>query len=150
MTEKIHYIKLRRGKLISKPEKEVMNLPEPISYFMTSSCWSCLSISEQVINIKMKFFLHVLSKASNINCFHKCFLLQAVNASSSIFYQKQSCSDFSLIRESSLSFVVFFFFFSLSWQKVHEYHFTHDCGCISINQEIKSKCEGYIMALQSS
>lgn len=33
-----------------------MNVPEPISYFMTSSCRSCLSISQQAINIKMKFF----------------------------------------------------------------------------------------------
>lgn len=106
-----------------------MNFLEPISPFMTSSRSSCLSISKQAINIKMKFFA-CLIKASDINCFHKCFLLQALNASSSIFYQKQSCYDFSLIAKAPSSCL------PLSWQKIHEYHFTVHCGCISIDQEI--------------
>lgn len=37
-----------------------MNLPEPILHFMTSSRRSCLSILQQVINIKMIFFACVI------------------------------------------------------------------------------------------
>lgn len=149
MTEKIHYIKLRRGKVISKTEKEVMNLAEPISSFMTSSCRSCLSISEQVINIKMKFFCMSYQKLPLSIVFTNVFSCKQWMPLHQSFI-KSNLVLISVLSEKVLSLLCCFVFFFLSWQKVHEYHFTHDCGCISINQEIKSKCEGYIMTLQSS
>lgn len=110
-----------------------MNLPEPISYFMTSSCWSCLSISEQVINIKMKFFCMSYQKPPISIVFTNVFSCKEWMPLHQSFI-KSNLVLISVLSEKvfSLSFV----FFS-SWQKVHEYHFTHDCGCISINQEIK-------------
>lgn len=111
-----------------------MNLPASASAFMTSSCWRYRSISLHTINIKMKF-LSVLSKASRHQLFSQFFSLQALNTSSSIFYSNQSRSSFSLPAKSFFSPSVFDFSFLA---EVHEYYFTPHCGCISIDQEIKT------------
>lgn len=153
MAEKSHYIKLGRGRVISKQKKKrtkVMNLPEPISYFMTSSCRSCLSISQQAINIKMKFFCMSYQKLPISIAFTNVFSCkQRIPLHQSFI--KSNLVLISVLSEKLLSpLCCSLFFFPLSWQKVHEYHFTLDCGCISIDQEIKSKPEGYVMTLQSS
>lgn len=118
-----------------------MNLLASISSFMTSSCPRYWSISLQAINIKMKF-LSVLSKASwhqLFSQFFSCKLWIRLHLSliptnlvptKSTFFSPSSIFEFSFLAE------------------VHEYHFTLHCGCISINQEIKSGSEGCVVTLQ--
>lgn len=121
-----------------------MNLPISISFFMTSSCWRYWSVSVQAINIKMKF-LSVLSKASWHQLFSQFVSLQALNTSSSIFYSNQSCSNFSFPTKGFFPPSIFDFSFLA---EVHEYYFTLHCGCVSIDQEIKSESEGCALSLQ--
>lgn len=116
-----------------------MNLPEPILHFMTSSRRSCLSILQQVINIKMIFFACVI-KSFQYQLFSQMFspviseCLFINLLSKAILYWIQSYQ-----KGFSLSFVVLSPALPLSWQKVRGYHFIFDCGCISINQKTKSK-----------
>lgn len=88
-----------------------MNLPEPISYFMTSSCWSCLSISEQVINIKMKFFCMSYQKPPISIVFTNVFSCKEWMPLHQSFI-KSNLVLISVLSEKvfSLSFVIFFFF----------------------------------------
>lgn len=118
-----------------------MNLLASVSSFMTSSCPRYWSVSLQAINIKMKF-LSVLSKASWHQLFSQFFFLQALNTSSSVFDSNQSCSHKKHFFSPSSIFEFSFL------AEVHEYYFTLQCGCISVNQEIKSGSEGCVMALQ--
>lgn len=107
-----------------------MNFPEPISPFMTSSCSSCLSISKQAINIKMKFFC-----MSYQSSWHQLFSQMFSPAiSERLFINLLS----KAILFWLLSYHKSFFLPShpFSWKTMHEYHFTLHCGCISIDQKI--------------
>lgn len=117
-----------------------MNLPASALSFMTPSCCRCRSISLHTINIQMKF-LSVLSKASRHRLFSQFFspckrwtpLHQSFIPTNpvpvSLFPQKAFFSPPSI------------FDFSFS-AEVHEYYLTLHCGCISIDQEIKTRVRG--------
>lgn len=107
-----------------------MNFPEPISPFMTSSCSSCLSISKQAINIKMKFFC-----MSYQSSWHQLFSQMFSPAISERLF-------INLLSKAILFWLLSYhksFFLPphpFSWKTMHEYHFTLHCGCISIDQKI--------------
>lgn len=121
-----------------------MNLPASISSFRTSSCQRRWSISLQAINIKMKF-LSILSKAS----WHQLF--SQFSPRKHWIPLHQSFIPINLVPISLFPQRAFFSpsIFDLSFSaEVHEYCFTLHCGCVSIDQEIRSGSEGWALTLQ--
>lgn len=117
-----------------------MNLPASASSFMTPSCCRCRSISLHTINIQMKF-LSVLSKASRHWLFSQFFFPPA-NVEHLFINLLFQPIPFQFLSSHKKHFFPLLLFLTSFSAEVHEYYFTLHCGCISIDQEIKTWVRG--------